>query len=234
VHVIYQWLHRALWIAFCLYWFAAAFRAKPVKRKETILSRLSHIAPLGMGIWLLVSHGFPGTWLNQRIVPWTPPQFWIGSALLVAGLSLAVLARRHLGGNWSGTVTLKQQHELIRTGPYRWTRHPIYTGLLLAIAGSATADGEWRDVIAVALIAAAFTWKLRIEERFLAEQFPGEYDRYRAEVPALIPSLRRRPRVTAVADDPLSSLPSSSAKAEDPQLASMRRREVMDGRPSRP
>ena len=192
MEAIYQWLHRALWIAFCLYWLVAASRAKPVLRRESVLSRASHMVPLGLAVWLMVSRGLPGTWLNQRIVPWSPIQFWIGSVLLVVGLSFAVVARRHLGGNWSGTVTLKQEHTLIRSGPYRVTRHPIYTGLLLAIAGSGVAHGEWRDVLAVALIAASFKWKLRIEERFLAEQFPREYDRYRAEVPALIPGWRRR------------------------------------------
>ena len=84
------------------------------------------------------------------------------------GLAFSVAGRVWLGDNWSGTVTLKQDHELIRSGPYRWVRHPIYTGLLLAILGSAIALGEWRGLVALALVAVAFLRKVAIEERFLA------------------------------------------------------------------
>ncbi len=87
-------------------------------------------------------------------------------------------------------VTLKQNHQLIRSGPYRYVRHPIYTGLLLSLLGTAIAIGEWHGFVSVAFIAAGFSRKIAIEERFLREAFPGEYDRYRAEVPALIPFLR--------------------------------------------
>ena len=87
-------------------------------------------------------------------------------------------------------VTLKQDHELIRSGPYRWVRHPIYTGLLLAILGSAIALGEWRGLIALVLVAAAVLRRIAIEERFLTQQFGAAYARYRAEVPALVPMPR--------------------------------------------
>ncbi len=190
MRTVYIWLHPALWLTFSGYWLVAARHTLATERRESILSRLSHIAPLVLGVWLFASGGFPGSWLNRHFVAWTPTQFWIGSVLVAAGLTFAVLARRHLGLYWSGTVTLKHGHELIRTGPYAWTRHPIYTGLLLAFAGSALALGEWRGVVAVALIAAAFVRKLRIEERFLKGQFPCAYPQYRAEVPALVP----RPR----------------------------------------
>jgi protein-S-isoprenylcysteine O-methyltransferase Ste14 len=109
--------------------------------------------------------------------------FWIGTALLLAGLLFAIAARRHLGGNWSGTVTLKQDHMLTRSGPYRFVRHPIYPCILLAFLGSdVVALGEWRGLLALALITAAFPRKIQIEERFLLEQFSGAYARYRREV----------------------------------------------------
>ena len=90
-------------------------------------------------------------------------------------------------------VTLKQDHELIRSGPYRWVRHPIYTGLLLAVLGSAIALGEWRGLIALALVTAAFLRKIAIEERFLTEQFGGVYAHYSRKVPSLVPLHRRDP-----------------------------------------
>ena len=111
--------------------------------------------------------------------------------MLAAGIAFAVWARHYLGRNWSGTVTVKQDHELIRSGPYRLVRHPIYTGLLLAILGTAVAFGEWRGLLAFALLTGSLLLKLRVEERFMGESFPNEYARYRAEVPALIPFVGR-------------------------------------------
>ena len=96
----------------------------------------------------------------------------------------------HLGGNWSGTVTVKQGHELIRSGPYAYVRHPIYTGLTTALLGTTLASGTLHAVIGLAIIVLAFVRKSGIEEEFMREAFPGEYQRYSAEVPALIPFTR--------------------------------------------
>ena len=82
---------------------------------------------------------------------------------------------------------MKQDHSLTRSGPYGFARHPIYTGLLTAILGSAIAQAEWRGFVALALITLSFLRKIVIEERFLTAQFGAAYARYRAEVPALIP-----------------------------------------------
>jgi protein-S-isoprenylcysteine O-methyltransferase Ste14 len=112
------------------------------------------------------------------------------AALLAAGLGFAVWARVHLGRNWSGTVSVKEDHELIRSGPYAYVRHPIYTGILAAVLGTAIASGTVRALIGLVIIAAALVRKSHIEERFMRETFPGQYERYSAEVPALIPFLR--------------------------------------------
>jgi protein-S-isoprenylcysteine O-methyltransferase Ste14 len=190
MRTIYEWLIPMLWSVWALYWVAAAFTAKPVRRSESTASRLSHYIPLGLAILLLTLPWFAGTVLGTRFLPRSATLFWIGTALLIAGMLFSVAARRHLGGNWSGTVTLKQDHSLIRTGPYRFVRHPIYTGLLLAIFGSGViALGEWRGLVALVLVTAAFLRKIQIEERFLSEQFGEAYVRYRQEVPALIPGL---------------------------------------------
>jgi protein-S-isoprenylcysteine O-methyltransferase Ste14 len=157
---------------------------------ESFASRLSHIVPLALGIGLLATLHVPFPWLAKRILPPFAVWFWLGLVLVVLGLAFSVAARVWLGNNWSGMVTLKQDHELIRSGPYRWVRHPIYTGLLLAILGSAIALGEWRGFIALALVAVAFLRKNAIEERFLTQQFGAAYARYRAEVPALFPMPR--------------------------------------------
>ena len=98
-------------------------------------------------------------------------------------------ARVHLGRNWSGIVTVKEGHELITGGPYAIVRHPIYTGLLLAFIGSALARGEWRGVLAVAVVLAALWRKLGLEERWMREQFGSAYQAYSQRVAALVPFL---------------------------------------------
>jgi protein-S-isoprenylcysteine O-methyltransferase Ste14 len=191
--ILHDWLIQALWIAWLIYWIAAAYGTKKTRRSETLALGVSHWTPFWLGIVLLSlpRMGWMG-WLTVRIVPWSEPVFWIGVALVVAGMGFAVWARLTLGRNWSGVVTLKDDHTLIRGGPYGMVRHPIYTGLLLAILGSAVTGGEWRYFIGLALIAASFLRKLTIEERWLAEQFPSDYALYRKEVPALLPRLQRR------------------------------------------
>jgi len=190
MQIIRHGLISTLWLLWLTVWMVAAIRTKRVVRAESLGSRLSHIVPLCLGAALLTSSRFAGPLLAMRLYRQNELTFWSGAALVALGLAFAVWARVHLAGNWSGTVTLKQDHSLTRSGPYRLTRHPIYTGLLLAILGNAIAVAEWRGVLALALIALALRRKIGIEEGFLMARFGAAYARYRAEVPALIPWLR--------------------------------------------
>jgi protein-S-isoprenylcysteine O-methyltransferase Ste14 len=176
-----------MWIAWCLYWIISASGTKRTVRRESWASRLSHVLPLVVGISLVAFPYIPSPLFATRILPRTLVTYWIGVVLNFLGLAFAVWARRHIGSNWSGTVTVKENHALIRTGPYAWVRHPIYTGLLTAILGSAVARGELRGVWALALCSFAFVSKLRIEERWMRQVFGADYERYSAEVPALVP-----------------------------------------------
>ncbi len=115
--------------------------------------------------------------------------YWIAAAVTAAGLLFSVWARAHLGRNWSGSVTIKADHELITTGPYRLARHPIYTGLLLAFAGTALIVAEWRAVLAFVIAFLALWRKLKLEERWMREQFGAAYDDYARRVAALVPFL---------------------------------------------
>jgi protein-S-isoprenylcysteine O-methyltransferase Ste14 len=182
-----SYLLGGLWIAWMLYWWVSARDVKRPQRQESVGSRLAHILPLALAAWLIAAPRFPGDALLGRFLPATLSVYLTGTAITAAGLAFTVWARMALGRNWSGTVTLKEGHELIRTGPYRFVRHPIYTGLLVAFAGSAVARGEWRGVLAVVIAFAALWRKLRLEERWLEEIFGDAYTRYRAEVRALIP-----------------------------------------------
>jgi protein-S-isoprenylcysteine O-methyltransferase Ste14 len=185
--LIYRQLMLGLWLAWLLYWLIAALGAKITQRRESLGSRLSHVVPLLIGVTLIAWPRVPWDWLSLPLLPHRPLTYGVGLALVVLGLAFTVWARLHLGRNWSGTVTLKEGHELIRSGPYAYVRHPIYTGLLVALLGSAVACGELRAMIGLSVVAAAFIRKLRIEERFMRALFPGQYPRYCTEVPALIP-----------------------------------------------
>ena len=185
----YSFLIPALWIAWAVYWWLSASRVKDTVRTEPLSTRASHGIPLIVAILLLALPTLPGEFLTERMLPAGTETFWIGVVVLVAGLTFMVWARIFLGRNWSATVTIKRDHELIRGGPYRLVRHPIYTGALIAVAGTAIARGEWRGLLAVLIVFAALWRKLRIEERWLGETFGEDYAKYRTEVAALIPFL---------------------------------------------
>jgi protein-S-isoprenylcysteine O-methyltransferase Ste14 len=193
--ILYRQSILILWLAWAAYWVLSAARTKSTQRRESRASRLSHVLPLLIGVALIAwpRLSLPALpWLSWPL-PYPQGRFLIGVLLVAAGLGYTFWARVHLGANWSGTVTQKEHHELIRTGPYAYVRHPIYTGLLIALVGSAVVRGEPRALLGLAIIAYALVRKLRIEERFMHELFPREYARYRAEVPALVP-LTRAPR----------------------------------------
>jgi len=189
IRPFYQQAFNVVWLAWLIYWGIAAISTKRTRYRESVPSRLLHLVPLILGIALLVSPQIAGSWLTLRFLPRSPAWFLLGLGFTILGLGLSVYARVWLGRNWSGTVTLKEDHELIRGGPYRLVRHPIYTGILLAVLGSALAEGQWRGLVALALITAAFLRKIKVEERVLTEQFGDAYRRYQAEVPALVPGV---------------------------------------------
>jgi protein-S-isoprenylcysteine O-methyltransferase Ste14 len=183
-------LYRLLllpWLAWALYWALAAVHSKQTQRRESLGSRLAHLVPLAVGGALIGGRALPGSWLTLRLWPPAALPYVAGAALIYAGLAFTVWARVHLGGNWSGSVTVKEDHELVRSGPYAYVRHPIYTGLIAAVLGSALASGTLRAALGFALITVSLMRKLRTEEAFMRATFPQDYPRYCAQVPALVP-----------------------------------------------
>ncbi len=177
----------ALWLIWLAFWIVAAIGTKQTVRRENRSSRLGHGIPMLVGALLLGVPHILGGALEQRFHAHTFGWFLFGAVLTALGLGFAMAARLWLGGNWSANVTLKQGHELIRSGPYAFVRHPIYTGLLLALAGTVIVVGRWRAVIALVVLLAGLIFKIGVEERFMAEQFGEAYARYRSQVAALIP-----------------------------------------------
>ncbi len=186
MRLLYHNLFTVLWIAFFVYWQIMAIRVKPTQRLEPIASRALRVLLFGAAI-VLFSFPLPVAWLNLQLSPQDRVTFWAGFAITLAGLLFCVWARVHLGRNWSRSVTIKQDHELIVTGPYALVRHPIYTGLLTGLIGTALAVGEVRAVLALTLFAIPIWIKLRLEEKWMRAQFGAVYEAYSRRVAALVP-----------------------------------------------
>ncbi|HEX9167465.1 MAG TPA: isoprenylcysteine carboxylmethyltransferase family protein [Roseiarcus sp.] len=183
----FQSYFLVLWVGWLALWIAMARKVKAAAETETWRSRLSHVLPLLIAAYLLAAPNVPLPLVNERFVPLAIWPAALGAALMLAGVVCCVWARFTIADNWSGEVEIKREHELVVDGPYRWVRHPIYTGLLLMFLGTALAVGEWRGLLAVALAALAFWRKLGLEEAAMRRQFGAAYVRYAARVPALIP-----------------------------------------------
>jgi protein-S-isoprenylcysteine O-methyltransferase Ste14 len=184
-------LLNACWVLFVLYWIWSARQVKSTVRTEPVWSRLfKYWLPLFIAAVLMEpNRWYRGSMPAGRFLPELDWLALTGLVLTIAGLLFACWARVELGNNWSAVVQLKQDHELIEHGPYRHVRHPIYTGLLLAFLGTAVAIGEWRGLLALVIVATSFWRKLRLEERWLGEQFGVAYTDYMRRVRALIPGI---------------------------------------------
>jgi protein-S-isoprenylcysteine O-methyltransferase Ste14 len=177
------------WIVLGVLWLVAAVNQKAAIQKQPLCERLLHTLVALLGVFLLARPWPHLSWLSIRFVPATKAVFRIGFALEIAACAFACWARITLGRNWSGRPSLKSGHELMTSGPYAVTRHPIYTGLIFAALGTSLAIGEWRCVLGVLMIVLAFLLKMRTEERLMAQAFPETYPKYKQHVKALIPGV---------------------------------------------
>ena len=187
------------WVLWVVVWIVMALRAKPAVRREGFASRLAFTLPVALSMFLLLlakrSHpgmalqtaGPPWSWLFLRFIRFYPGVVWVGAPLTWLGAAFAFWARFTLAGNWSAAVALKQDHELVQSGPYRLVRHPIYTGALLAVGGTACAIGQWRGLLGLALTFGAVWYRTGLEERLMLATFGEEYRRYQGRVRRLIP-----------------------------------------------
>jgi|HubBroStandDraft_5_1064220.scaffolds.fasta_scaffold02351_7 protein-S-isoprenylcysteine O-methyltransferase Ste14 len=179
-----------LWVAFFVIWVLWAIKTKPTQSREPISSRTSYIIFTFAAYFLMFSGDVTQPWLRQRLFAPTPLSNGLGVAITLAGILFACWARFYLGGNWSGAVTVKVDHQLVRSGPYRWVRHPIYTGLISAMVGTAIARHQVRGLLAVVLAYVGFKIKSKIEERTMVSTFGTAYDDYSRTTGAIVPKLR--------------------------------------------
>ncbi len=174
-----------LWLIFTAYWFVRAFHNKRTVYRPNRFARSWYYFPPAV-VWLIVMHWSPG---RVRLLPPSWTVRILGVTLCAAGIAVAIWARTILGKNWSGQPTIKENHELIRRGPYAVVRHPIYTGILLALTGTLLA--LWPTLgglILIATVVVALRVKARQEETLMTREFPDAYPAYRRRVRyAIIP-----------------------------------------------
>src|SRR5258708_3916333 len=180
------------WYVFIDYWLIASLSVKRTKTRERSADRLVTVVVVVLAYELLFANWLRVGILRQRFVPQEVWIGWAGIVLTCLGVGIAIWARYWIGQNWSARVTLKEDHRLIRSGPYAFVRHPIYTGMLFGTAGAALVTGEWRGLLAVALLLAAHSRKALREEGLLTKEFGEEYASYRQSTGFLFPRLSGR------------------------------------------
>jgi protein-S-isoprenylcysteine O-methyltransferase Ste14 len=176
-----------MWLIWLLSWFLAAGWSAETIAQQSPGSLIAQSVPIWIGA-ILLFRGAGGA-LGSPLYRTTPLVRWVGVAVAGAGFALTWWARVHLGRFWSAAVTVKAAHALIRTGPYATTRHPIYTGMLVALASTAVIIDTVGASAGVACITAGLILKLRKEEQFLRTRFGDAYVMYEKQVSALIPWL---------------------------------------------
>jgi len=177
------------WIAWLFVWVLLAFGRKRAEKRQPRGQRLLHVISMFAAAYLLYRDQPWFGALNRRFFP---PAMWAaetGMWMTLFGAAFAIWARLHLGKNWSGEVTIREDHQLIRSGPYTSIRHPIYTGMLLALAGTALAIGEYRALLGFAVFAVGIVQKAKKEEAMLAQEFGASFEEHKTKTGFLLPKL---------------------------------------------
>jgi protein-S-isoprenylcysteine O-methyltransferase Ste14 len=188
----------ACWVIFMGVILVGTLRSKRVAERQPLLNGLYYGIPLLLAVFLLFkglsSQTAPGIGFKQPIyplyvpvLPATPSVMIIGLLLTIAGLLIALWARVVLGTNWSGTVTFKEEHELVERGPYAYVRHPLYSGLILMFLGTVIAAGTVGALAGFPFFVIGCWIKLKQEEAMMTKHFGDVYLSYKTRVKALIP-----------------------------------------------
>lgn len=170
-------------------WIVASMVSRPTIQEQDSPSRFLQIFIQVIGLWMIFGLPFRrrGDALAHPLLPRTSNMAIFGLCLTLASMLLCVWARILLGRNRSGVDRLNQNRELLRKGPYRVVRHPVYAGVILAMLGTAIVFSRAECFVGVLLVAFGFLLRVRLEDRFMRKKFGEEYARYRKQVRALIP-----------------------------------------------
>lgn len=182
---------RTAWVVWIIWWLVAATRVNRMKRREPV--------PEWVLRWILMIAAFellfqPGSYLgilNHRFVPHSQRILELGAAITCIGLAFSIWARQHIGRYWSGSVSIRADHQLIRTGPYSRIRHPIYTGILVGLAGTLLADGHYAAILAFLIVLGGLSWKALREENLLKSEFGPAFEEHKRMTGFFLPRLSR-------------------------------------------
>jgi protein-S-isoprenylcysteine O-methyltransferase Ste14 len=187
---VFHLLVEVPWIVFVLYWIVSAIRTRDTLQTESFASRYAILLIEVAGFVLLFRHSAGIGFLGNQFMHRTLASAIVGSILTSMGIGLAIWARYHLAEYWSARITIKEDHQLIRTGPYARLRHPIYSGIVLAAIGSAVVIDQWRCVLGVCLLLIGYCIKARNEETMLTQQFGDAFREHQKHAGFLIPRFR--------------------------------------------
>ncbi len=180
---------QLLYLLLAAVWLGSLPFVKRTIYKQSMSSYLQQTVVFTVGLYLLFGSPSTPDWFNQPVFTVTLPIALAGLGMAICGVGVSIWARLTLGENWSSSPSIKQDHALIVTGPYRIVRHPIYTGFLIALLGSSLQHGLVRSFLAVLTCAVGLYLKVSVEEEFMVQRFGEAYLRYRRNVSALVPFL---------------------------------------------
>jgi len=178
-----------IWLVLLAFWLGTWVFIKRPAFRPTANVRLEHSVVVAAGLYLLFGDPTVPARLNRQLFELTIPIALVGAFIVAAGVGLAIWARIILGSNWSASAEIKDQHELIVSGPYCFMRHPIYEGFVIALIGSAIQDTSLCSALGVATCFWGLQMKIEVEERLLVHRFGELYLTYQRAVSALPPFL---------------------------------------------
>ena len=188
--MIYTDIMGASWLVFIIYWVVSSIGVKKdARRAGSAWLSVGARLVIAAVIILLLRVPFLRRLIRVSFDRFSfahPTIMAVGSVLCVVGVGLAIWARTILGRNWSGRPATKEGHELITDGPYRLVRHPIYTGMLLAMLGTFFIAGLPGLLVFIAFSGVAI-YRIRVEERLMVQLFGDKYEQYRKRTKALVP-----------------------------------------------
>lgn len=180
---------KMMWFAITIYWIISAVFVKKTIKRQPAPERIVYIICVLIAFSLLFENYISFAFLYRPVLFQSEAWKMAGLLLCATGLIFSLTARIYLGENWSGTITIKKDHQLIQSGPYGITRNPIYTGFLTAFTGCAMSLGQLRGWMGIIFILAAMLIKIKKEEEFMNEVFGTSFQSYKMKVKKLIPGI---------------------------------------------
>jgi len=175
------------WLVWGAYWIISSRTAKQKAERQSARNRAGYFVFTVAGFILLTSntsHVYP---LKKRVVPQTFAVALVGAIICTLGTIFTLWARHVIANNWSSDVAFKKEHELVERGPYSIVRHPIYTGMLIMVLGTAIVAGALAQFVAIAFVFVGFWIKMKQEEALLTAHFPNEYPAYQERTKRILP-----------------------------------------------